>query len=66
MEISLAVTEPTSVLWLHGKALTVKEATVMQGGATLAATQVPGTTDVLGFIAPTPAGEGHREAAHLL
>ncbi|HEX8701834.1 MAG TPA: M1 family metallopeptidase [Myxococcaceae bacterium] len=58
MEISLAVAEPTAVIWVHGKALTVKEASVLQGGATLTATQVPGTPDVLGFTLPSPLEKG--------
>jgi alanyl aminopeptidase len=58
MEISLAVTEPTSVIWVHGKALKVKEASVLQGGAPLAATQVPGTPEVLGFTLPRPLEKG--------
>jgi alanyl aminopeptidase len=58
MEISLAVAQPTSVLWVHGKELTVKEASVLQGGATLEATQVPGTSEVLGFTVPRPLEEG--------
>jgi alanyl aminopeptidase len=58
MEISLAVAEPTSVIWLHGKALTVKEARVTQGGVPVAATQVPGTADMLGFTVPSPLEKG--------
>jgi alanyl aminopeptidase len=58
MEISLAVTEPTAVIWVHGKALTVKEASVLQAGATLAAAQVPGKPDVLGFTLPRPLEKG--------
>ncbi|HLL05725.1 MAG TPA: M1 family metallopeptidase [Myxococcaceae bacterium] len=58
MEISLALNEPTSVIWLHGKALTVKEARVLQGGLTQAATQVPGTAEVLGFTLPRALEKG--------
>ncbi len=49
MEIALEVAEPTSVLWLHGKALTVKEASLTQGGASIAVKALPGSEDVLGF-----------------
>jgi cytosol alanyl aminopeptidase len=53
-DIALAVNETTSVVWLHGKALTVKGATVTQGGVTLPATQLPGTADLLGFTLARP------------
>ncbi|WP_224372888.1 M1 family metallopeptidase [Hyalangium versicolor] len=57
-EVALEVAEPTSVLWLNGKALTVKQATVTQGGASIAVTQVPGTDEFLGFTFASPLAKG--------
>jgi alanyl aminopeptidase len=57
-EIALAVNQSTSVIWLHGKALTVKGATAMQGGVSIPATQVPGDADMIGFTLARPLGLG--------
>ncbi|MFP2932488.1 M1 family metallopeptidase, partial [Pyxidicoccus sp. 3LG] len=58
MDIALDVSKPTSVVWLHGKSLTVKEATVTQSGATVAARPVQGGKDYLGFVLEQPLAVG--------
>ncbi|WP_164012326.1 M1 family metallopeptidase [Pyxidicoccus trucidator] len=57
-DINLEVVKPTSVVWLHGKSLTVKEATFTQSGATVAAKPVKGGTDFLGFAMEKPLAFG--------
>jgi alanyl aminopeptidase len=54
VELTLDVVKPTSVVWLHGKSLTVKEATLTQGGESLPVTPVPGGKEYLGFSAAKP------------
>ncbi|HZI09516.1 MAG TPA: M1 family metallopeptidase [Myxococcus sp.] len=54
VEIALDVVKPTSVVWLHGKQLTVKEATLTQGGESIPVTPVPGGKEHLGFSAAKP------------
>jgi alanyl aminopeptidase len=54
VEIALDVVKPTSVVWLHGKQLTVKEATLTQGGESIPVKTVPGGKEYLGFSAAKP------------
>ncbi len=56
--IDLQVVEPTDVVWLQGRHLTVKEASLTAGGQTLAATPVQGTGDFLGFTFERPLAVG--------
>ncbi|MCP3143906.1 M1 family metallopeptidase [Pyxidicoccus xibeiensis] len=57
-DINLDVSKPTSVVWMHGKQLTIKEATVTQAGATVAARPVQGGKDFLGFALEQPLAPG--------
>ncbi|MBN1206667.1 MAG: M1 family metallopeptidase [Myxococcaceae bacterium] len=57
-ELAIEVAEPTSVLWLNGKALTVKEASLTQGGAAIAVTPAPGANEVIGFTLARPLAKG--------
>jgi alanyl aminopeptidase len=50
VDIDLDVKEATDVLWLHGRALTLKEATLTVGGTPVALTQTKGSGDFLGFV----------------
>ncbi len=50
VDIDLDVKEATDVLWLHGRSLTVKEATLTVGGRPVALTQTKGNGDFLGFV----------------
>jgi alanyl aminopeptidase len=56
--IDLQVVEPTDVVWLHGRHLTVKEASLTAGEQTLAATPVKGSGDFLGFTFERPLAVG--------
>ncbi len=58
VDIALEVAEPTSVLWLNGHQLTVKQATLTQAGAPLAVTPVPGNEAFLGFALARPLAKG--------
>ncbi|MCE9671687.1 M1 family metallopeptidase [Myxococcus stipitatus] len=53
-DIGLDVSKPTSVVWLHAKHLTVKQASVVQGGATIDVTPLRNDTDFLGFQLARP------------
>jgi alanyl aminopeptidase len=60
IDVDLAVKEPSRVLWLHAKALAVREARLEAGGRTLPARVVPGGEELVGFafdeaVAPGPA-----------
>ena len=57
-DIDLEVVRPTSIVWLHGKHLTVKEATLTQAGAPLDVKPVDGGTDFLGFTLEKPLAAG--------
>jgi alanyl aminopeptidase len=57
-ELALEVVEPTSVVWLNGKALTVKQASLRQGGADIAVTPVAGKEDFIGFTLARPLAKG--------
>jgi alanyl aminopeptidase len=57
-DLALEVAEPTSVLWLNGKALTVKQATLTQAGAPIALTPAPGNENFLGFTLARPLAKG--------
>jgi len=57
-ELALEVAEPTSVLWLNGRALTVKQATLTQGGAPIALTPTAGDDNFLGFTLARPLAKG--------
>jgi alanyl aminopeptidase len=57
-DVALEVAEPTSVLWLHGKALTVKQATLTQNGAAIVVTPVEGHEDFIGFTLASPLAKG--------
>ncbi len=58
VELGLEVSKPTSVVWLHGKNLTVKEATLTQAGAAFEMKPVKGGTDFLGFALARPLATG--------
>jgi alanyl aminopeptidase len=57
-ELALEVAEPTSVLWLNGKALTVKQATLTQGGAPIEVTPAAGNENFIGFTLARPLAKG--------
>jgi alanyl aminopeptidase len=57
-DIDLEVVKPTSVIWLNGKSLTVKQATLTQGGAAVDVKPVTGGTDFLGFTVAQPLAAG--------
>jgi alanyl aminopeptidase len=57
-DLALQVVEPTSVIWLNGKALTVKEASLTQAGAAVAVTPAPGNNEVIGFTLARPLAKG--------
>ncbi|WP_224247707.1 M1 family metallopeptidase [Hyalangium gracile] len=57
-DVALEVAEPTSILWLNGKALTVKGAILTQAGAPIDVAVVAGTTDVIGFTLARPLAKG--------
>ncbi|NTX60176.1 M1 family metallopeptidase [Myxococcus sp. CA051A] len=57
--IGLDVAQPTSIVWLHGKNLTVKEASLMQAGATIDVTPLKSEKgDFLGFSLAKPLAVG--------
>lgn len=59
VDIGLDVVKPTSVVWLHGKDLTVKEATLMQAGASIDVTPLKSEEgDFLGFSLAKPLAVG--------
>jgi cytosol alanyl aminopeptidase len=58
VDVALEVAEPTSVLWLNGKDLTVKQATLMQNGAAIAVTPVVGNAEFIGFSLASPLAKG--------
>jgi alanyl aminopeptidase len=58
VDIDLEVAKPTSVIWLHGKYLTVKQATLTQAGASVDVKPVKGGTDFLGFTVAKPLAAG--------
>ncbi|WP_323381899.1 M1 family metallopeptidase [Myxococcus dinghuensis] len=58
IDIDLEVTAPTSVLWLHGVALTVKEATLAQEGRTRPVTLAKVEEPWLGFTVDSPLAVG--------
>ncbi|QRN98157.1 M1 family metallopeptidase [Archangium violaceum] len=62
VDIDLEVKEATDVLWLHGRYLTVKEATLTVDGRSVALTPARGSGDFLGFVPDSPLRPG---AAHL-
>jgi aminopeptidase N len=60
VEIRVRVLEPTDLMWLNAKGLTVRDGSAtVSGGDVIAAAQVPGTDDVVGFsfAKVLPAGE---------
>ncbi|QSQ21909.1 M1 family metallopeptidase [Pyxidicoccus parkwayensis] len=57
-DIDLEVAKSTSVIWLHGKGLVVKQATLLQDGAAIDVKPVKGGTDFLGFTLAKPVGVG--------
>jgi len=58
VDIDLEVKETTGTLWLHGRHLQVKEATLTVGGKSVALTQHPGSGDFLGFVPASPLTPG--------
>ncbi|HEY0097081.1 MAG TPA: M1 family metallopeptidase, partial [Archangium sp.] len=62
VEMDLEVKEAAEALWLHGRHLTVREATLTVKGRSEVLTQVKGKGDFLGFVA---AGRLEPGAAHL-
>ncbi len=58
VDIDLEVTEATDTLWLLGRYLTVKEATLTVGGKSVALTHHQGTGDFLGFVPAAPLTPG--------
>jgi cytosol alanyl aminopeptidase len=66
-EISLQLREPTTVVWLHGRSLEVKEASLRVGGQVLPTTVVQGGESFLGFVTeqPLPAGPALLRVAYV-
>ncbi|WP_257451542.1 M1 family metallopeptidase [Archangium lipolyticum] len=62
VDIDLDVKEATDVLWLHGRYLTVKEATLTVDGKPVALAPVKGSGDFLGFV---PGSSLRPGTAHL-
>ena len=58
VEMDLEVKEATETLWLLGRYLTVKEASLTVGGKPVALTQTKGSGDFLGFVPATPLAPG--------
>ncbi|MBM7116312.1 M1 family metallopeptidase [Archangium primigenium] len=50
IDIDLDVTQGADVVWLHARELTVKEATLTVGGASVPVRQTKGEGDFLGFV----------------
>lgn len=57
-DVAIEVAEPTSILWMNGKALTVKQATLTQNGAAIAVTPVAGNEEFIGFALASPLAKG--------
>ncbi|MBZ4423256.1 M1 family metallopeptidase [Myxococcus sp. RHSTA-1-4] len=57
-DIDLEVAKPTSVIWLHGKRLTVKQASLTQAGASVDVRPVKGGNEFLGFSLAKPLAAG--------
>ncbi|PTL83428.1 M1 family metallopeptidase [Vitiosangium sp. GDMCC 1.1324] len=66
VDIDLEVKEATDAIWLLGRYLTVKEATLTVGGKAVALTQTKGNGDFLGFIPAStlPPGAAHLRLAY--
>ncbi|HZI02699.1 MAG TPA: M1 family metallopeptidase, partial [Archangium sp.] len=58
VEIALALSESTRQIWLHGKGLTVKEATLTAGGQPRPARAVTEGDTFIGFLLENPVGPG--------
>ncbi|MFE8602042.1 M1 family metallopeptidase [Archangium violaceum] len=58
VEIPLELSEPTRQVWLHGKGLTVKEATLTAGGQSQPARTVTENDTFIGFLLERPVGPG--------
>ncbi|ADO68428.1 M1 family metallopeptidase [Stigmatella aurantiaca] len=58
VDIALDIAEPTLVIWLHGKDMTVKEAVLTQAGQALAAVPTVAPGSFLGFTLASPAAPG--------
>ncbi|SEM23475.1 alanyl aminopeptidase [Stigmatella aurantiaca] len=58
VEISLELSAPTSVLWLHGKDLTVKGAVLTQAGKAVAGTAAVAPGSLLGITLASPVAPG--------
>jgi alanyl aminopeptidase len=58
IEIDLQLRQPTSLLWVNGSDLTVREAHLQVRGQSLPARPVPGGEDFLGFAFDRPVGPG--------
>ncbi|QDE93603.1 peptidase M1 [Myxococcus xanthus] len=58
MDITLDVTKPTSVVWLHAKSLNVTGAVFIQNGSAFFGTPVKGEEDFLGFSVAKPLATG--------
>ncbi|XXF77819.1 M1 family metallopeptidase [Myxococcaceae bacterium GXIMD 01537] len=58
LEAGLAVRAPTDVVWLHGKRLAVKEASLVQGGVAIPLMPLKGEADFLGFALGHPLAVG--------
>jgi cytosol alanyl aminopeptidase len=58
IEITMALQEPASLVWLNGTGLEVQTASVVSGGSTQPVTALPGGDDFIGFSWPRaiPAG----------
>jgi alanyl aminopeptidase len=54
VDVAIEVGEPTSVLWLNGKALMVKQASLTENGAAIAVTPVKGNANFTGFTLASP------------
>src|SRR5262245_47339167 len=57
-DIDLSLRESTSIVWLHGVDLIVREATIKTGGKTVAARTITGHEPFLGFAVERPLSAG--------
>ncbi len=66
MDIDLVLSQPASVIWMHGVDLTVKRAAIDAGGTKLTARPVTGANEFLGFAfdRAAPAGKAVLHVAY--
>jgi cytosol alanyl aminopeptidase len=59
IQIDLEMTQPVSTIWLHAKALTVREAVVSTNGRQQTAATATAANDLLAITTPDPVPAGH-------